>query len=162
LLKFFLNPSSRAYLRNLEAEFGDSTNAIRLELNKFVETGLLSTEVQGNKKIYKANTRHPLFEDIHNILRKYVGVDKIIETLSGKLGDVEKVYLTGSFATGIDAPVIDLILIGKINKTYLVGLIEKAESLVKRKIRYIIYEPDEFDVEQISDENILLLWDRNK
>ena len=41
LLKFFLNSSSRAHLRNLETEFGESTNAIRLELNKFEEAGLL-------------------------------------------------------------------------------------------------------------------------
>jgi hypothetical protein len=33
LLKFFLNSSNTSYLRDLAAEFGESTNAIRLELN---------------------------------------------------------------------------------------------------------------------------------
>ena len=37
LLKFFLNAQTKSYLRSLEGEFGESTNAIRLELNKFEE-----------------------------------------------------------------------------------------------------------------------------
>ena len=39
LLKFFLNSSTKAYLRGLEAEFGESTKAIRLELNRFEQIG---------------------------------------------------------------------------------------------------------------------------
>ena len=35
LVKFFLNPGTRSYLRSLATEFNESTNAIRLELNKF-------------------------------------------------------------------------------------------------------------------------------
>ncbi|MFZ4634996.1 MAG: ArsR family transcriptional regulator, partial [Saprospiraceae bacterium] len=41
LLKFFLNSNTTAYLRNLESEFGDSTNAISIELNRREEAGLL-------------------------------------------------------------------------------------------------------------------------
>jgi DNA-binding transcriptional regulator PaaX len=54
LLKFFLNSKNSSYLRGLEAEFGESTNAIRLELNKLEEAGLLSSELNGNKKFFKA------------------------------------------------------------------------------------------------------------
>ena len=85
LLKFFLNSNSRSYLRNLESEFGESTNSIRLELNKFEQAGLLTTEVDGNKKYFRANTSHPLFNDIHNILLKTIGFDKIVERVVEKL-----------------------------------------------------------------------------
>ena len=44
LLKFFLNSSMKAYLRGLAEEFGESTNAIRLELNHLEEAGLLKSE----------------------------------------------------------------------------------------------------------------------
>jgi len=66
-------------LRSLEYEFGESTNAIRLELNRFESAGLLETHISGNKKIYQANTKHPIFPDIQNILKKFVGIDQIIE-----------------------------------------------------------------------------------
>ena len=35
LKKFFLNSSTKAHLRGLESEFGESSNAIRVELNRF-------------------------------------------------------------------------------------------------------------------------------
>jgi predicted transcriptional regulator len=50
LMKFFLNSSTTAYLRSLEEEFGESTNGIRLELNKFEKAGFIDSETQGNKK----------------------------------------------------------------------------------------------------------------
>ena len=71
LLKFFLNSNSSSYLRELESEFHESTNAIRLELNRFEEAGLLQSQTKGNKKFYHANTDHPLYPDINSILLKY-------------------------------------------------------------------------------------------
>ena len=118
LLKFFLNSSNTGYLKNLESEFEDSSNGIRLELNKFEEAGLLTSAQVGNKKIFQANTRHPMFSDIHNILLKYTGIDQIIDTVVKRLGNVQSVYLTGSFAKGLESNIIDIILIGDINKEY--------------------------------------------
>jgi len=40
LLRFFLNPESRSYLRELAEEFGESTNSVRVELNRLTEAGL--------------------------------------------------------------------------------------------------------------------------
>ena len=92
LLKFFLNSSSESYLRNLEDEFGESTNSIRLELNKFEKAGLLNSRSSGNKKLFRANTSHPLYPEIHNLLLKHLGFDQIIDKVVNNLGDVEKVF----------------------------------------------------------------------
>ncbi|MEL7021807.1 MAG: ArsR family transcriptional regulator, partial [Bacteroidota bacterium] len=143
LLKFFLNSHTTAYLRSLQTEFGESTNAIRLELNRLESAGMLNSRLDGNKKIFQANDKHPLFKEIHNILLKHIGLDKIMEDVVERLGDVERVYLAGQFAKGIDSQVIDLILIGNIDKNYLVSLIEKVEGLIKRKVRYLIYTEEE-------------------
>lgn len=162
LLKFFLNSKNSAYLRNLETEFGESTNAIRQELNKFEEAGLLTSSVSGNKKLFMANTRHPLFVDIRNILMKYTGLDQIVEAVINKLGDVQQVFLTGELSKGIDTPIIDLIIVGNINKEYLLRLVEQAEELIHKKIRYIIFTQEEFLVSEnvILKKNHLLLWDK--
>ena len=162
LLKFFLNSSNRAYLRGLEEEFGESTNAIRLELNKLEKAGMVSSDVQGNKKYFRANTQHPLFFDLNSIIRKYVGIDTIIENVISQLGEVRRVYLTGEFAKGNDNPVIDLELVGIVNTNYLTDLIQKAEPLVKRKIRYVIYSVEEFAALKAGKNNNekLLIWSR--
>lgn len=163
LLKFFLNSNSRSYLRNLETEFGESTNSIRLELNRFEKAGLLTSELDGNKKLFRANTRHPLFSDIHNILLKYVGFDEIIERVVNKLGNLDAVFVTGDFAKGIDTQTIDLIFVGEeINKDYLAKLVEKTQGLINRKINYLKFGNDEFKVFRIQtkNEDILPLWKR--
>ena len=163
ILKFFLNSSSRAHLRNLESEFGESTNAIRLELNKFEGAGLLTSEVKGNKKVFRANTSHPLFSDIHNILMKTIGFDQIIERVVTKLGNVESAYVTGDFARGIDNPIIDLVLVGpEINQEYLIRLVGKTEDLINRKIRDVIFTPGEFEGyrKTVTGRDLLLLWKR--
>ncbi|MFK7972198.1 MAG: ArsR family transcriptional regulator [Bacteroidia bacterium] len=159
-MKFFLNSNARGYLRNLESEFGESTNAIRLELNKFEKAGLLATEHQGNKKFFRANTTHPLFQDIHRIILKYVGLDQIVENVVKRLGNVEQVYLVGAFSKGLDSSIIDLIFVGQIDTVYLVTLIGKAEKLIDRKIRFITYTSlTEAGLDQYDPEP-LLLWAR--
>jgi hypothetical protein len=161
LLKFFLNSSSSAHLRNLETEFGESTNAIRLELNKFEGAGLLTSERQGNKKVFRANTRHPLFSDIHNILLKTIGFDQILDRVVTRLGNVDRAYVAGKFARGIDSPIIDLVIVGKaIDREYLARLSNKTETLISRKIRYVIFTPEEFEEydKTVTDKEMLLIW----
>ncbi|MCK4639590.1 MAG: ArsR family transcriptional regulator [Bacteroidales bacterium] len=160
LLKFFLNSNSSAYLRNLENEFGESTNSIRIELIRFEKAGLLKSQYKGNKKFFRANTEHPLFNAINNLLRKHLGFDRIIETVVKKLGEVKCVFIVGDFARGIDNNIIDLIFVGNINKNFLVELIEKAEKLIKRRIRYLVFTPDEFENYRKDRKGIepLLLW----
>ncbi|MEY2916712.1 MAG: hypothetical protein RIS73_426 [Bacteroidota bacterium] len=162
LLKFFLNSSNSAYLRGLEEEFGESSNAIRLELNKLEEVGMITSDIRGNKKYFKANVKHPLFFDLNSIIKKYVGIDTIIENVISQLGEVEKVYLTGEFAKGLSNHIIDLELIGKVNINYLTALIEKAELLINRKIRYVLYSPAEYAAINDADTGYekLLIWSK--
>ena len=160
LLKFFLNSNNSSYLRGLEQEFGESSNSIRLELNRFEKSGLLISSLKGNRKYFQANTNHPLFGDIHNIVKKHIGFDQIILNILEKLGDLQQVYVLGAFARGLDNPVIDLMLIGDINKSYFIQLLEKVEILIGRRIRYIIYVSDiEIDWGQYK-EKPLLLWEQ--
>lgn len=160
LLKFFLNSQATAYLRNLEDEFGESTNAIRLELNKFEEARMLVSKQEGKKKVFSVNTRHPLFNDLHNIILKYVGLDKILEHVIRRLGSLDRVYLIGNFARGLDSEIIDLVFVGDIDKQYLSQLVEKAEGMIHRRIRYIAFTPEEFTPEKIKENGTppLLLW----
>ena len=161
LLKFFLNSNSSSYLRELESEFHESTNAIRLELNRFENAGLLQSQIKGNKKVYKANISHPLYPDINNILLKYIGFDKIIENVIQKLGKMNCVYVVGEFARGVDNHVIDLVFIcDDLDREYLARLTAKAEKLIKRKIRNLIMTQEEFDGyrRSLPVDQVLLLW----
>ncbi len=157
LLKFFLNPDNAAYLRGLENEFGESSNAIRLELNRLEKANMLESKLDGNRKLYQVNRHHPLYDEINSIVRKYFGLDVVVEKIANRLGNLKAVYLTGEIARGSDFSIIDLIFVGDIDQQYLVGLIAKTESLIKRKIRYLIYTVEEFKRE-VEISNGATLW----
>jgi hypothetical protein len=161
LKKFFLNSSTKAYLRGLESEFGDSTNAIRIELNRFEQAGLLTSSQEFNKKYYQANTKHPLFNDIHNIVIKETGLDKVIEKVIHRMGTLTTIYLTGDFAKGRDGSIIELVLVGEqIDSEYLSRKIVQAEELVGRKLNCIVLDPIEAEdyLSKFDPTEFLPLW----
>ena len=161
LRKFFLNSSTKAHLRGLESEFGESSNAIRVELNRFEKAGLLHSLRDGNKKVFQANSSHPLFSDIHNIIMKESGIDRVIEKVIHRIGNLKSVYLTGDFARGIDSPVIDLILVGEnIDREYLARKIMQAEEMVGRKVSYVVLHSEEADCHlmKLKKADLFPLW----
>ena len=163
LLRFFLNAGSKSYLRGLEEEFGESTNAIRIELNRFEEAGLLTSEMEGNKKVFTANEGHPLYKDINSILRKHLGLDRLIEQVMDKLGNVTRAYLVGDLALGLDTKILDLVVVGKnIDLPYLEVCIKKAESLIKREIRCFMVKESE-EKRYLKDyPRTLLVWEEKE
>lgn len=162
LLKFFLNSKASGYLRGLEQEFGESSNGIRVELNRFEKSGLLNSYFEGNKKYFTSNTDHPLYNEIHNIVLKYVGLDKVVETIIERLGELSKAFLVGDFARGLDAEEINLVLVGQLEATYLDQLISKASDLVGREINYDIFNSEEaIEWDKYVDQP-LLLWQEDE
>jgi hypothetical protein len=163
LMKFFLNSTTTAYLRSLEEEFGESTNGIRLELNKFEKAGFIDSETQGNKKVFKANTKHPLFKDINRIMLKMTGLNHVVDYIIQRIGDLRKVYLVGKLANGQNTDIIDIVVVGEnLNISFLIEQIQKAEKKIEKKIRYVHYTVEEFDIKKIKEPGMhpLLLWSK--
>lgn len=164
MLKFFLNPQSKAYLRGLAQELGESTNGVRVELNRLTKAGLLAAERNGRTIVYRANTQHSLFSDLHNLVIKYTGIDQLVESIITHLGNVEYAFLTGDYARGIDSGIIDLVIVGDIDKGYLNFLTEKAETLIKRKIRCLVLTEEEFKLykKKLDRESTYVVWRKEK
>ncbi len=161
LVKFFLNHNASSYLRGLEEELKESTNSIRIELNRFEKAGFLKSYFSGNKKLFHANTKHPLFTDIQNIVKKMVGIEYVLDYTLKRIGNLEMVYLIGDLASGIDNKIIQLVLIGDINNTYLVELVAKAEQKINKKIILeVVKNHNEFNENYIQNGNAkpLLVW----
>lgn len=167
LLKFFLNSHSKAHLRGLAEEFGESTNSIRHELNNLSKAGYLVSNGKGNIIEYSANIDHPLYPELKNLVHKHMGIDKIIDNIVNKmisrLGQLESAFITGDYACGKDSGIIDLVLVGKINSENLLGYVQKAEGLINRKIRTLVLSEEEFDKNKksLNADTALWLWRRD-
>lgn len=145
LTKLLLNPNNTVYLRGLEKEFGVSSNTVRHELNKLSDIKLIEVAelAEGNQKQYKANIKHPMFSNLRGFILKQVGLDALIEKVFNHLGDLEAVYLTHDWAEGKESPFIDLVVVGNVDRNYMMGLIQKAEKIISKKIRVAVYDPNE-------------------
>ncbi|MCH8568824.1 MAG: winged helix-turn-helix domain-containing protein [Balneolales bacterium] len=145
LVKFFSNPLTKAYLREIADEFGESTNAVRVELNRLSDAKLLISEPRGRTIEYRANKEHPLFPDIRQLVSKYLGLDKIALNIAAKLGKMDAAYIIGDYSRGIDSGLIDLLIVGdNVNLKKLSDLSSKVEKLINRKIRTLVLSAPEF------------------
>lgn len=164
LLKFFLNPETRAYLRELAKEFGESTNNIRVELNRLTKAKLLVSETAGRTILYKANIEHTLFTDLQSVVKKYVGIDRLVDDLIAQLGQLEAAYIVGDYARGVDSGLIDLVLVGQVNQDVLQRLIDKTGNAIARKIRPLVVKQAELKGlwAQLDIEHALPIWVNNE
>jgi hypothetical protein len=158
LLKFFTNSSATAYLREMAEEFGESTNSVRHELNNLSKAGYLTSQEDGRTIKYKANTQHPLYNEVKNLVHKYLGIDKIIEHVLSRLGDLQAAFIVGDYAIGKDSGTIELVLVGDINVEYLNRLTEKAKNLLHRTIMTRVMSRKEFEEVKEQFEKALLVW----
>lgn len=160
LLKFFLNPEVRAYLRELATEFGESSNAVRIELNRLTKAKVLESKQSGRTIQYRANLSHPFFMELSSAVRKMVGLDQVIEQVLAELGGLECAFITGDYASGRDSGLIDLVLVGAINRPRLDHLLLRTEAMINRKIRSLVLSESEFDNLKLifMSDPVLLLW----
>ena len=139
LLRFFISQANRGYLNGLATEMGESTNAIRKELNHLQGAGYLEKVKVDNKVEYKANTKHPLFEVLQKVVFKHLGLEEVVETVLERMGNVEQIILVGDYAMGNDSGLIEVFLIGQaLNMDYIAQLEDKIEKLIKRKVSFYL------------------------
>ena len=87
LMRLFLNPHARSYLRELAREFSVSTNAVREELNQLSRTDLLKVEKEGRNVFYRANTDHALFPELRSMVQKVMGIDQVVDGIVQTAGE---------------------------------------------------------------------------
>ena len=164
LTRFFFNPGTQSYLRELAKEFQVSTNSVREELNQLTKTGLLNSEKNGRNIFYMANEQHPLFPELKSMVTKSMGIDQVIDSIVTRLGDLEKAYLIDDYAEGKDTGIVDLLLVGNIDPYHLNDLSRKTERYIKRKIRSLVLTQEEFAEfsPKLKEKPRVLIWEAKK
>jgi DNA-binding transcriptional ArsR family regulator len=144
LLKLFLNPDVACYLRQLATEFHLSPNALKGELDHLHEAGYLSREQEGRSIYFRANKNHPFFPEISSMVRKSIGIDRLVDEVVKSMGKVDAVYILDDYARGVDSGLIDVLIVGNIDHARLDELRRIVEAKLDRKVRAFDVTPDEF------------------
>lgn len=160
LMRLFMNVEQQVYLRELVGEFGASSGQVSEELKHLREAGLLQSNRNGRQVLYRANPSHSLFPELQSMVKKALGMDHIIESILQRLGDLDEAFLIDDYAVGKDTGLIDLVLVGDIDKRNLDDLVGKAEKYIKRKIRTLVIDRKEFPEMQtvFANRPRLYLW----
>ena len=153
LIRFFLNLAKSSHLRRLASDFNESTNSIRLELNNLSGAGYLIKKKVGNKVKYLANSKHPLFNIIIELVKKHTGIENIISNILDSIYNIKAIYLVGDYAKGVDSGIINIYIKAKIkDKKYINEILEKTEKKINRKI-ILLDKIDPFEEKLLIYEN---------
>lgn len=161
IMRLFLNPEQNSYLRELADEFKVSPSHVKGELDQLHQAELLVSKKKGRQILFSANQKHPVFNELQSMVKKALGMDHIIDSIVSRLGNLEKALLIDDYAEGKDSGIIDLVLIGDIDRANLQDLTIKAEKYIDRKIRSLVLSNDEFIKmnSQLQSRPQFLLWE---
>lgn len=144
LMRLFLNPNEEIHLRGLSEEFGLSPSLVREELRQLSSAGLLLNRKSGRQVNFRANANHPLFPELHSMVKKAFGMDRILDSIVSRLGELKLAFVLDDYAQGKDTGIVDLVLVGNIDQDNLKDLVRKTERYISRKIRTLVLTEDEF------------------
>jgi DNA-binding transcriptional ArsR family regulator len=161
LMRLFLNADQQAYLRELVEEFDASPGQVNDELKQLSQAGLLEARKDGRQIYYRANKNHSLFPELQSMVKKTLGMNHIIESILQRLGKLEQAFLIDDYAEGKDSGLIDLVIVGQVDKKNLDDLVIKAERYIKRKIRTLVITRSELETmkEVFKNRSKLILWE---
>ncbi|MGC6422238.1 MAG: ArsR family transcriptional regulator [Flavobacteriaceae bacterium] len=150
LIKFFVSQANKGHLNGLATEMGESTNAIRKELNHLFEAGYLKKNKSNNRIEYQANSQHPLFETLQKVVLKHLGLEDIVSGVLERIGAVKSIILIGDYAQGIDSGAIEVFLVGdSLNTDYVNQLETKIEAVIERKVHFYLTQQFNFNQNHI-------------
>jgi hypothetical protein len=92
------------------------SGAVQRELKKLAGAGIVSVAISGNRRFYQANRHSPVFEELHGLIVKTVGlVEPLRNSLKAFAAGIEVAFIYGSVAKGEDTAKsdIDLMIIGR-------------------------------------------------
>ena len=127
---------------------------MRIELNKLQEAGLIESFAEGQKVIYRPNSKNPFYLELTKLVFKYLGFDQLEERVLSQLGDLQAAYVIGDYANGLDTGVIEVALVGNVDQEYALNLAEKGEKELRRKVQLAFLE-DEMSLENVSKLKLL-------
>jgi hypothetical protein len=146
VLELFLSrPDQIYYIREATRLVGEEINAVRRELIKLTEDGLLFCENRGNRQYYGANKKYLFFPELQQMVFKEISLGKKIRRLRRKLGTLEYVVFTPAFFNHLPkSDALDVLIIGEVVVPELELLLKEEEKTLGREINFTIFDEKEF------------------
>jgi predicted nucleotidyltransferase len=141
----FGQPDRRFQSAELIRIAGSGTGAAHRQVSRLAQVGLVTVTRSGNQKHYQANRESPVFEELHGLIVKTVGVaEPLRKALATRAGEVRAAFVYGSVAKGSDrvSSDIDLMVISdSLRYPDLFEALQSAETVLARKVNPTVLTP---------------------
>ncbi len=132
----FADESRELHLRELVRQSGLTLGTVQTEMEKLLSAGLLLDRRDGNRRYVRANSAHPLFADLRNLVLKTSGLRDVLAEALSDLDGIRVALVFGSIADGTAKPDsdIDLLVIGEVGLRALAPRLRPAAERLGREI----------------------------
>ena len=137
--------ATELHVREIERRSGLADATVRQELKRLTRLGVVEPRRDGNRTYYHANTAHPLYPDIRNMVLKTCGLaDVLREALTQPR--IRLAFVFGSMASsnGKASSDVDLMVIGTISLRQLGKLLSGIAEKLCREVNPHVLTPEEF------------------
>jgi predicted nucleotidyltransferase/DNA-binding HxlR family transcriptional regulator len=138
----FADPDRAVYLRELARMTGTSPGAMQREVRTLAAAGLIERAVRGNQVHYRANRVCPVFEPLHTIVQRTMGIaDAVRAGLVPLAGEIAAAYLFGSMAAGTAGPGsdVDVLVIGPVEPGRVSDALAPLEATLDRQVNPVVH-----------------------
>lgn len=136
------------HVRELVRRTGEEINAVRRELARMEEAGMLKKESRGNRLYYWFRDDYGFFPELLNLVAKTTGLGLNIRKNRGKIGKLSFVVFSGEFvkhASRRQADQVDVLVVGDVVLPELAVYIRLEEANRGAEINYTPMTRDEFE-----------------
>jgi predicted nucleotidyltransferase len=134
----FGQPDQEFQLTEIISKAGSGRGAVQRELERLTDVGIVATAAYGNRKLYHANRESPVFNELHQLVLKTVGiVDPLREALAPYRQSIKSAFVYGSIAKGKDTARsdIDVMIIGEgLVYSEVFSVLQRAEKCLARPV----------------------------
>src|SRR5204862_8335352 len=89
--------ANELHVRAIERQSGLADATVRQELKRLLRLGVIESRIDGNRTYYRADTRHPLYPDIRNMVLKTNGLGEVLHQALVS-SDIKLAFIFGSLA----------------------------------------------------------------
>ncbi|HEV8654885.1 MAG TPA: nucleotidyltransferase domain-containing protein, partial [Candidatus Limnocylindria bacterium] len=124
------------YQRELERVTGLPVVAVQRQLKRLSSAGLVVVGTAGGRRVYSADTRSAVYDEIASIVRKLRGPVAALRSALAVRRGVELAFVFGSFATGsaTASSDVDLMVLGDDSARLVRAALAGAERELRRSI----------------------------
>lgn len=151
-------PEKQFHVRALVRAVDTEINAVRRELARLEEMGILRKRPSGNRIYYSVDTSSHYYPELLSLVTKEEGLGAEIIKSTKKLGNLKYAVLSRAFSRGAKRSVldVDLFLVGKADLDVLHEIVARYQDKIGREINYSVMAPEDFEHRKRTNDQFVM------